>query len=84
LGVGRGANSPTQEKFTVTKPPELMEEAHGRGQDPHRVEAPVKTILKASKYVYNLHKALMLNDRSGNITNFQGYGSEISGNVELQ
>jgi hypothetical protein len=42
LEVGRGANNPTPEKSTVTKPPEPMEEDHGGGQDPHRVLAPVR------------------------------------------
>jgi hypothetical protein len=35
LGVGRGANDPTLEIFTVTK-------RHGGGQDALRVVAPVK------------------------------------------
>jgi hypothetical protein len=38
LGVGRGANNPTLEKSTVTKPLD----SYGEGQDPHRVVAPVK------------------------------------------
>jgi hypothetical protein len=42
LGIRRGANDPTLEKSTVTKPPQHMEEDHGGSQDPHRVVAPVK------------------------------------------
>jgi hypothetical protein len=42
LGVGRGANNPTPENSTATKPPEHMEEDHGGRQDPQRVVAPVK------------------------------------------
>jgi hypothetical protein len=38
LGVGCGANNPTLEKFTVTKPPK----SHGGGQYAHRIVAPVK------------------------------------------
>jgi hypothetical protein len=36
LGGGRGANDPTTEKLTVTKP------SHGGGEDSDRVVAPVK------------------------------------------
>jgi hypothetical protein len=46
--VGRGANDPTPEKLTVTKPSENQGERHwtgtyGEGQDPHKVAAPSKT-----------------------------------------
>jgi hypothetical protein len=37
MEVGREANEPTPENFTVMKPPD-----HGGGKDPHRVVAPVK------------------------------------------
>jgi hypothetical protein len=42
LGVVGRANNPTEEKSTVTRPPERMEEDLGGGKDPHRVVAPVK------------------------------------------
>jgi hypothetical protein len=45
LGVGRGANDPTPEKFTVTKLTETKPdgtEDHGGGQDARRILAPLK------------------------------------------
>jgi hypothetical protein len=42
LDAGQEANNTASEKFTVTKPPEPMEEGRGGGQDSHRVVAPVK------------------------------------------
>jgi hypothetical protein len=41
VGVRHGANNTTLEKITVTKPPELMKEENGGGQDPHSVVVPV-------------------------------------------
>jgi hypothetical protein len=40
FGIGRGANDPTPEKCTATKPPEKKK--HGGGEDTHRAVAPVK------------------------------------------
>jgi hypothetical protein len=42
FGGGCGANDPTPEKLTVTKPPEIMEKGYRVGHDPYRVVAPVK------------------------------------------
>jgi hypothetical protein len=59
MRVGRGANSPIPENVTVTKPPELMEEDHGGGQDPHRVVAPVKKKKNACLEVLYCHVPLV-------------------------
>jgi hypothetical protein len=40
-GVERGANDPTPEKSTVTKPGGRMED-QGGGEEPYRIAAPVK------------------------------------------
>jgi hypothetical protein len=49
-GVGREDNNPTPEKFTVTKPPEPIED-HGGYRDPYGVAVPVKKKKKKKKCV---------------------------------
>jgi hypothetical protein len=57
--VGRGANNPTSEKFTATKPLESVKEDDGGGQDPHRVVAPVKKKLNLTNFVvYSVERGM--------------------------
>jgi hypothetical protein len=50
LEVGRGARNPTPEKSTATKPPEPLEDEHGRCQDPNRIIAPAKKEKKTHRH----------------------------------